>query len=50
MDARRFDRLVASLFVAGSRRVLFRRLAALPLGGVLAAFVADEGEAGPAAP
>ncbi len=46
MDASRFDRLVASLFVSGSRRGLFRRLAALPLSGVLAAFVADAGEAG----
>ena len=46
MDARRFDRLVASLFVSGTRRGLFRRLAAVPLGGMLAAFVADEGDAG----
>src|SRR3712207_3567434 len=46
MDARRFDRLVASLFVSGTRRGLLRRLAALPLGGMLAAVVADEGEAG----
>jgi hypothetical protein len=46
MDARRFDRLVASLFVAGSRRGLLRWVAALPLGGALAVFVADDGEAG----
>lgn len=46
MDAGRFDRLVVSLCVAGTRRGLFRRVAALPLGGMLAAFVTDEGEAG----
>src|SRR5215216_4288449 len=46
MDARRFDCLVASLFVAGTRRGLLRRLAALPLSGMLAAFLASEGEAG----
>ena len=46
MDSNRFDTLVKSLSSTDTRRALLRRLAPLPLAGLLATLLPDETEAG----
>src|SRR5215203_1972318 len=46
MDSKRFDALAKSLASTDTRRALLRRLASLPLAGLLATLLPDESEAG----